>query len=694
MSIPSAVREALAAFSEQRAVVERELAGEGGTLRRKGLGEVLSAIRFVEAELGTIRDPGTAAIARQRLKQSLAGSVDAGWFGPVNHAVELIDARILTPIRAAPQENPRAGAVRLLKRLITEEARERILDAIRSNPSGWQSESHFGLGMAVRNNLREHGYTESVLAVENLDEIWADLLCEALELSSHANAVHDPVETLLDEIDAAPATAFWYGSKLLARCIDTPDRRVSRDLALRHQARGNKAAGSAHVRRQTIKRIEGRELEGLWELLDESLCDPLAEPDQPSGNPMWAAANIIGEVGGSPALHEICRRVENGGDHLIYVRILAHLVLRYIDIASQEQPKYSLFDVRTRKEEEHVLTEGSETEEVLHRIVADRKAADEWFGLVPPSLTTALTEWLGAQSPSAVYSLLRSGNGIPASDPDLIPRMEEQLKRQAQEEGYDAVMRTRESEPQHRTLPDLSALVRGVTLLASGELRRDVVLARRRTWTALDQSDDFLLEKRWSIEDLTCEVWLDLPGHPYPHRGVIKLSPAHDFFGWTDVELTEEAQKLGLPDLGFGRIDRSHHEGGEWCYSFACGGFYEDVDWSAENVNELAEALLALLQARRERVNPPSPGDVVPREDAWELADRSPDLPVREVLSYEELQAKRIRPPCLYSVKFEQCWIAYHDQPFGAIRLGSSLITLIHRSTGELVYHGPANDEG
>ncbi len=64
---------------------------------------------------------------------------------------------------------------------------------------------------------------------------------------------------------------------------------------------------------------------------------------------------------------------------------------------------------------------------------------------------------------------------------------------------------------------------------------------------------------------------------------------------------------------------------------------------------------------------------------------------IREVLAANEL---RVSAPRVYGLRIvlEDCWIAYVDQPFTALR--SSHVVLVTRASGEVVYSGPANDEG
>ena len=50
------------------------------------------------------------------------------------------------------------------------------------DPEGWIAHYHFGWGMAVRNLLREKGFSEEYFKIHNLDDIYVALVEEALDL--------------------------------------------------------------------------------------------------------------------------------------------------------------------------------------------------------------------------------------------------------------------------------------------------------------------------------------------------------------------------------------------------------------------------------------------------------------------------------------------------------------------------------
>jgi len=53
---------------------------------------------------------------------------------------------------------------------------ETIRERIAQDPLRWWVDLHFSWGMAVRNALRDLGYTEAAIGVENLDDYWVGLV--------------------------------------------------------------------------------------------------------------------------------------------------------------------------------------------------------------------------------------------------------------------------------------------------------------------------------------------------------------------------------------------------------------------------------------------------------------------------------------------------------------------------------------
>lgn len=57
-----------------------------------------------------------------------------------------------------------------------------IQSAYNASPEGWYVGHHFFWGMGVRNLLRSKGFGESYFGIHNLDDIYIDLVEEALNL--------------------------------------------------------------------------------------------------------------------------------------------------------------------------------------------------------------------------------------------------------------------------------------------------------------------------------------------------------------------------------------------------------------------------------------------------------------------------------------------------------------------------------
>lgn len=110
------------------------------------------------------------------------------------------------------------------------------------------------------------------------------------------------------------------------------------------------------------------------------------------------------------------------------------------------------------------------------------------------------------------------------------------------------------------------------------------------------------------------------------------------------------------------------------------------------------EAEIATLVARaiRAEAGPGSAGANLTREEARAIAeravaDRGLGVGVSGVYLESELSSRR---PTLYGgPNLDDCWIAYVDRGWST-GLRSSLIVLISKRTGEVLYAGSANDEG
>jgi hypothetical protein len=67
-----------------------------------------------------------------------------------------------------------------LRRWLPPAARDAYARLICSDPSGWMRDPHFHGGLIVRCALRGNGYTERLLGVASLDDVWPDLLERAV----------------------------------------------------------------------------------------------------------------------------------------------------------------------------------------------------------------------------------------------------------------------------------------------------------------------------------------------------------------------------------------------------------------------------------------------------------------------------------------------------------------------------------
>lgn len=121
-------------------------------------------------------------VAAENLRRSLQGSQPAIKWQIVDHALRFLQEHVLGTIPATvPAATARASAVNFLRKTIKPNDQRAILaDMTKLGLAEWTMRNHFALGMAVRNQLRAVGYTEAALGVPSLDEVWAQLLHEAL----------------------------------------------------------------------------------------------------------------------------------------------------------------------------------------------------------------------------------------------------------------------------------------------------------------------------------------------------------------------------------------------------------------------------------------------------------------------------------------------------------------------------------
>jgi len=83
-----------------------------------------------------------------------------------------------------PSQAERDDAIRLLARAIPRETLANVLMLVRNKQTPWQLASHFGLGLQVRNALRETGFKWSDAY---LDEHWHELVEQAARIATNAS---------------------------------------------------------------------------------------------------------------------------------------------------------------------------------------------------------------------------------------------------------------------------------------------------------------------------------------------------------------------------------------------------------------------------------------------------------------------------------------------------------------------------
>ncbi len=159
-----------------------ELAAAPDHLRRESLLEAKEGLEIVVSQLSGVRDIASAHVAAENLRRLLEGSQPAIKAQIVDHALRFLQENVLGTIPAVvPAATARACAVNFLRQAIKPNDQRAILaDMTKLGLAQWATRNHVPLGMAVRNQLRAAGYTEAVLGVSSLDEVWVQLLQEAL----------------------------------------------------------------------------------------------------------------------------------------------------------------------------------------------------------------------------------------------------------------------------------------------------------------------------------------------------------------------------------------------------------------------------------------------------------------------------------------------------------------------------------
>jgi hypothetical protein len=73
-------------------------------------------------------------------------------------------------------------AIAYLKSKLTEQTKHQLRGAIADDPEEWFAPYHFQWGMAMRNLLRSAGFGEEQLKVSNLDDVYVELIEDAIKL--------------------------------------------------------------------------------------------------------------------------------------------------------------------------------------------------------------------------------------------------------------------------------------------------------------------------------------------------------------------------------------------------------------------------------------------------------------------------------------------------------------------------------
>jgi hypothetical protein len=162
------------------------------------------------------------------------------------------------------------------------------------------------------------------------------------------------VQRLVSEIEEVDFREFWWDGPLLTRAASVHDQRVVRALALRHHGLSNKAAFSAHVVRQAVKQCDGPQLAVLWNCIDaETNSTAIIQRMEDFAYLPWAAAFIIGEVGGAFAFTQATKRLgpSHSARHYLIARLLSHVVVRYLGIEKESEPQTTFIDLKTGEQE-------------------------------------------------------------------------------------------------------------------------------------------------------------------------------------------------------------------------------------------------------------------------------------------------------------------------------------------------------
>jgi len=81
----------------------------------------------------------------------------------------------------ALSEIKKKKAIKFLKKEISQELKIGLKLLIKKDPENWFTKYHFEWGMAIRNLLRRKGFGEKYFGINNLDDIYVELIEDAIK---------------------------------------------------------------------------------------------------------------------------------------------------------------------------------------------------------------------------------------------------------------------------------------------------------------------------------------------------------------------------------------------------------------------------------------------------------------------------------------------------------------------------------
>jgi len=197
------------------------------------------------------------------------------------------------------------------------------------------------------------------------------------------------IHHLIDEIDSAGPDQLSGDGSFFERVERVRDVRVVRALTLLHHSLSNKKALSAHFLRCAIRRNDGPELRSIWSFIDaENDAQAVVERMDDYTYLPWAATFIMGEIGGTRAFGDTVARLtpQHQSRYPLLVRLLSHIVIRYLQIAQPEEPTATMLDLKTGESKTVPLRDlgGGDYEREMKK----RSQADECFTLLSLGIVT------------------------------------------------------------------------------------------------------------------------------------------------------------------------------------------------------------------------------------------------------------------------------------------------------------------